>query len=198
LAASSFFNVRPGARFEKTEAMPGKGLVLRCEKPKIAMSQLAQTEPPSFVAGTAELASIADAGEAWRPSTVGRVIVAAGAPQKPAATAAGRHLSGMAQSLDCAIGGGPVSTPIKSAALSRRTPKADIGQRSRRMQKAFVATMNGIFAEEATGTVSGEPVQNDVIHDVSGVSYTAGVTDFNAGAFLDTLVAMGDSMDELG
>jgi hypothetical protein len=66
------------------------------------------------------------------------------------------------------------------------------------MQKAFVATMNGIFAEEATGTVSGEPVQNDVIHDVSGVSYTAGVTDFNAGAFLDTLVAMGDSMDELG
>jgi hypothetical protein len=28
-----------------------------------------QTEPPSFVAATAELASIADAGEASRPST---------------------------------------------------------------------------------------------------------------------------------
>jgi hypothetical protein len=45
------------------------------------MSEVGQTEPSSFVGGTAELASIADAGEAWRPSTVGPVIVAAGAPQ---------------------------------------------------------------------------------------------------------------------
>jgi hypothetical protein len=57
------------------------------------MSEVGQTEPSSFVGGTAELASIADAGEAWRPSTVGPVIVAAGAPQKPAATAGSRHLS---------------------------------------------------------------------------------------------------------
>jgi hypothetical protein len=49
------------------------------------MVAVGQTEPSSFVGGTAELASIADAGEAWRPSTVGPVIVAAGAPQT------GRH-----------------------------------------------------------------------------------------------------------
>ncbi len=34
------------------------------------MSQMGQSEPPSFVAGTAELASIADAGEARQPTTV--------------------------------------------------------------------------------------------------------------------------------
>jgi hypothetical protein len=30
------------------------------------MAELGQAQPPSFVAATAELASIADAGEAWR------------------------------------------------------------------------------------------------------------------------------------
>jgi hypothetical protein len=34
------------------------------------MAAWGQTEPSGFVAGTAELASIADAGEAWWPSTV--------------------------------------------------------------------------------------------------------------------------------
>ncbi len=87
--------------------------------------------------------------------------------------------------------------------LSGSDPAGSIASRvgyywTRRMQKGFVATMNGIFAEDAAGTVSGEHVQNDLVHDVSGSSYTAGVTDFSAAAFLDTLVTMGDSMDELG
>ena len=49
-------------------------------------------EPPSFAAATAELASIADADGASRPSTVGGRHPATGAPQKPDATAGGRHL----------------------------------------------------------------------------------------------------------
>jgi hypothetical protein len=48
-----------------------------------------QSEPSIFTTGTAESASIADMGEASRPSTVGRVTPATGAPQKPAATAGG-------------------------------------------------------------------------------------------------------------
>jgi hypothetical protein len=54
--------------------------------------------PPGFVAGTAELASIVDTGEAWRPSMVGRVIVAAGAPQTGRRGGGGRHLSKRAAS----------------------------------------------------------------------------------------------------
>jgi hypothetical protein len=44
------------------------------------MSELGQTEPSSFVTATAELASIADASEAWRPSTVDRATGATALP----------------------------------------------------------------------------------------------------------------------
>src|SRR5690606_26369983 len=39
--------------------------------------------------------------------------------------------------------------------------------------------------------------QNDMTHDISGTSYSAGVTDFSAEAFIDACGTMGDSMEDL-
>lgn len=71
---------------------------------------------------------------------------------------------------------------------------------TRRLQAAFVATMKGIFADNAKAP-DGSPVydthtQNDMTHDISG-SYTAGSTDFSAEAFIDACLTMGDSMEDL-
>jgi len=68
---------------------------------------------------------------------------------------------------------------------------------ARRRQAAFVATMAGIFANNAT-TTDAYHVQNDMSVDISGSAYTPGVTDFSAEAFLDAALTMGDSMDDLG
>src|ERR1700730_4169538 len=62
----------------------------RCRLVATTTEVKGHTEPPSFLAVTAELASIADAGEAWRgprrSATSPRRQVA---PQRPDATAAG-------------------------------------------------------------------------------------------------------------
>lgn len=68
----------------------------------------------------------------------------------------------------------------------------------RRAQAAFVATMKGVFADNAAAPTATEHVQNDLTHDVSGSSFTDGVTNFSAEAFIDTAVTMGDSMEALG
>ena len=68
---------------------------------------------------------------------------------------------------------------------------------ARRMQAAFVATMAGIFADNDAAPSGSEHVQGDLTNDVSGVSYSAGVTDFTAEAFLDAALTMGDSQDDL-
>jgi hypothetical protein len=62
-----------------------------------------------------------------------------------------------------------------------------------RRQKAAIAHVSGIFANNASATDAFH-VQNDMTRDISGTSYTAGVTSFNGGAFIDALVTMGDSM----
>ena len=67
---------------------------------------------------------------------------------------------------------------------------------ARRLQAAFLATMTGVFAQNATATDTNH-VQNDMTNDVSGASYSEGVTDFSDGAFLDTLLTMGDSQEGL-
>lgn len=67
---------------------------------------------------------------------------------------------------------------------------------SRRLQDAFVATMTGVFAQNATVPV-GAYFQNDLTNDVSGVSFADGVTNFGAGAFVDALETIGDKMDAL-
>ena len=88
-----------------------------------------------------------------------------------------------------------------TAALAGADPMQAIANRvadywTRRLQVAFVSTMNGIFAQNATAT-NANHVQNDMTHDISGVSYAAGVTDFSAEAFIDAAGTMGDSMEDL-
>ena len=69
---------------------------------------------------------------------------------------------------------------------------------TRRQQAAFVATLTGIFADNAAAPAGTDThTQNDMTHDVSGASFTDGVTNFSAEAFLDAAVTMGDSMGEL-
>lgn len=68
----------------------------------------------------------------------------------------------------------------------------------RRLQAAFIATITGVYADNAAAPTGTEHVQNDMTHDISGVSFTDGVTNFSAEAFLDAAVTMGDSMDQLG
>lgn len=90
-----------------------------------------------------------------------------------------------------------------NVSLTGSDPLTAIGDRvsyywTRRVQKAFIALMTGVFADNDAAPAGTEHVQGDLSHDISGVSYTAGVTDFSAEAFIDAAVTMGDSMDDLG
>lgn len=67
---------------------------------------------------------------------------------------------------------------------------------ARRWQGAFIATMNGVFANNALATDAYHN-QNDMTMDVSGASYTDGVTNFSAEAFIDACLTMGDSLNEM-
>lgn len=67
----------------------------------------------------------------------------------------------------------------------------------RRQQVAFIQVMNGIFADNDAAPAGTEHVQGDLTHDISG-TYSAGVTDFSAEAFIDATLTMGDSMEDLG
>ena len=67
----------------------------------------------------------------------------------------------------------------------------------RREQAAFIATMKGVFANNA-GATDAYHTQNDMTHNISGASFSAGVTSFSAEAFVDACLTMGDSMDKLG
>jgi hypothetical protein len=70
--------------------------------------------------------------------------------------------------------------------------------RARRHQAAFVATITGVFADNAAAPAGTEHVQDDMTHDISGSGFVDGVTNFSAEAFLDAAVTMGDSMESLG
>ena len=70
--------------------------------------------------------------------------------------------------------------------------------RQRKLQDAFIATITGVFADNAAAPSGSEHTQNDMTYDVSGASYSAGVTDFSAEAFIDARLTMGDSMGDLG
>lgn len=68
----------------------------------------------------------------------------------------------------------------------------------KRLQAAFIATMNGVIADNAAAPSGGDThVQNDLISDISGAGYVAGVTDFSAEAFINATLTMGDSMEDL-
>lgn len=88
-----------------------------------------------------------------------------------------------------------------TAALAGADPMQAIANRvadywTRRLQALFVATMNGIFAQNALASPTGA-TQNDMTHNISGSAYVQGVTDFSAEAFIDAAGTMGDSMEDL-
>lgn len=83
-----------------------------------------------------------------------------------------------------------------AAAMAGADPMTSIANRvgyywTRRLQAAFIATMNGVIKDNTTNDAG------DYTNDISGGGYVAGVTDFSAEAFLDAAVTMGDSMDGL-
>lgn len=90
-----------------------------------------------------------------------------------------------------------------AAALAGTDPMSAIADRvayywTRRLQAAFIATMNGVIADNAAAPSGGDThVQNDLISDISGGAYVAGVTDFSAEAFINAALTMGDSMEDL-
>lgn len=89
-----------------------------------------------------------------------------------------------------------------TSALAGEDPMEAIAGRvgyywTRRLQAAFVATMKGLFADNAAAPSGSEHVQNDMTHDISGASFQDGVTNFSASAFLAAALTMGDSMEDL-
>ncbi len=83
-----------------------------------------------------------------------------------------------------------------AAALAGQDPMSSIAGNvafywQRRLQAAFIATWNGVIKDNVAND------SGDYENDISGGSYSAGVTDFSAEAFLDAAVTMGDSMEDL-
>lgn len=76
------------------------------------------------------------------------------------------------------------------------------GYRANRLQRAFVATVKGMFAMNAAAPVaSGDKAsthtQNDMTRDISGSSFADGVTNFNPAGVITAAGTMGDSLNEL-
>lgn len=89
-----------------------------------------------------------------------------------------------------------------AAQLAGADPMAAIANRvaaywTRRLQLLFVATWNGVIADNAAAPSASEHVQGDLINDISGASFVDGVTNFSAEAVIDTALTMGDSMEDL-
>lgn len=96
------------------------------------------------------------------------------------------------------------------SALNATDPADAIAQRVgsywvRRLQRAFVATVKGVFADnEAAPTGSDTHSINDMTNDVtrnpsdgSVIPYQEDVTSFTGEGFLDACLTMGDSMEDL-
>ena len=88
------------------------------------------------------------------------------------------------------------STTDLAAILAGADPMEAIASRvaaywTRRLQAAFIATWNGVIADNAAND------SGDYINDISGGGFTDGVTNFSAEAFLDAAQTMGDSQEDL-
>lgn len=68
----------------------------------------------------------------------------------------------------------------------------------RRLQAMVIAAMKGVFADNAAAPAATEHTEDDLTHDIGGVAYIDGVTNFSAEAFIDALTTMGDSQQDLG
>lgn len=89
-------------------------------------------------------------------------------------------------------------------ALIAEDPMTAIGDRvaaywAGRMQRAFIATLAGIFADnDAAPTGTDTHTAGDLTHDVSnGGVFEDGVTNFSTEHYMDTKVLLGDSMEKL-
>jgi hypothetical protein len=79
------------------------------------------------------------------------------------------------------------------AAIERRVGEYWV----RRQQKAFIALMTGIFADNDAAPAGTEHVQGDLTNDISGAAFADNTTNISANALIDTALTMGDSMDDL-
>lgn len=76
------------------------------------------------------------------------------------------------------------------------------GYRANRLQRAFVATVKGMFEMNAAAPVtSGDKAsthtQNDMTRSISGSAFSDGVTNFNPAGVIAAAGTMGDSLNEL-
>lgn len=69
---------------------------------------------------------------------------------------------------------------------------------TRALQNAVIATMAGVFADNDAAPTGTEHTAGDLTLDVSGSSYSAGVTDFTATNFINACLKMGDAEQALG
>ena len=95
------------------------------------------------------------------------------------------------------------------AALAGDDPSNAIANRvaaywRRRLQAVFLATWNGVFADNAQVAPNDDPragitnnaAQDDLSVDISGGAFVAGVTDFSAEAFIDAITTAGDAQGD--
>lgn len=75
---------------------------------------------------------------------------------------------------------------------------------ARSLQKTFIATMHGVFSDNATDPSGADTHSlNDLTNDASGLASTPGnfadgITNFTNAGFIDAVITIGDSMNDLG
>ena len=105
------------------------------------------------------------------------------------------------------------STMRLATALAGADPMQSIAARVsdywvRRLQRAFVATACGVFNGNSSlnptnsrsgniGARAAYGVEGDLTNDLSGSGYHLGVSDFSAGAFIDTCTLLGDAAEDV-
>lgn len=63
----------------------------------------------------------------------------------------------------------------------------------------MIATTMGVFADNDAAPAGGDThVQGDLTNSIIGGAFVDGVTNFNSDGYIDTVLTMGDSEDELG
>lgn len=67
-----------------------------------------------------------------------------------------------------------------------------------RLQRAWIAMVNGVFADNAAAPGTGDThAQNDMTFNASGAAFVDGVTNFSTEAYMDALQTMGDAQGRL-
>lgn len=95
------------------------------------------------------------------------------------------------------------STMDLTGQLAGSDPMTSIGNRVgdywvRRLQQAFLAAQNGLYAMNSAAPVGGSThTQNDMTFNVSGSAFVEGVTNFTAESFIDAQQTMGDAQELL-